>query len=135
MTTIQVTRDTRDLLEQRKRAERAPSLDAVVRQLLSPRPTRATVEARIHLVGPALRKMGVTRMRVFGSVAKDTAKPGSDIDLLVDLDEGLDYTHLARINRLLDAVMGSPCDLVLPGGLHPRLADRILAEAEDLDLG
>ena len=35
-----------------------------------------------------LSALGVTHAYLFGSVARDAAAPGSDIDVMVDLDEG-----------------------------------------------
>lgn len=134
MATVQLTPETHAALQERKQAEGAPSLDAVVRGLLAPRPRKDAVIARLRLVAPALEDLGVRGLRLFGTVAADAARPGSDIDLIVDLAEGRDYADLARLQRFLEAVLGAPCDLVLRDALHPRLAPGILDEAEAIDL-
>jgi predicted nucleotidyltransferase len=56
-----------------------------------------------------LRDVGVRSLSLFGSVARDRAAPGSDVDLLVESDR--------------------PVDLVTAGGLRPELRQEILAEA------
>ncbi len=55
-----------------------------------------------------LRLLGVSHAAVFGSVARGDARPDSDIDVLVDLDEDrpmgiFEYASLKiRINQLLN---------------------------------
>lgn len=134
MATVQLTPETRQALQDRKRDLGVRSLDAVIQELLEPRPRKDEVVARLRLVAPALRGLGVRGLRLFGSVATDTAHSGSDIDLIVDLADDRDYADLARVQRFLGTVLCAPCDLVLTGALHPRLADDILAQAEAIDL-
>ncbi|HYX97894.1 MAG TPA: helix-turn-helix domain-containing protein [Geodermatophilus sp.] len=42
-----------------------------------------------HRITAVAASHGVRRVRVFGSVARGTETPGSDVDLLVDLPEGM----------------------------------------------
>lgn len=71
------------------------------------------------------------RVRVFGSVARGDDHSGSDIDLLVDFDEGSSLFDLMHLTRELEDLLGHPVDVVSSGGLKDR--DReILAEAVDL---
>lgn len=77
------------------------------------------------------RRRGVTRLYVFGSVARGDAGPTSDVDLLVEFEPGrslLDQVHLIdELGRLLDTRI----DVVARGGLLDR--DRhILDEAVPL---
>ena len=76
-----------------------------------------------------LRELGVRSLSLFGSVARDEAAPGSDIDLLVEFDRPVGYFHLFEVQDQLQTFLGCKVDLVTPGGLRPELRQDILAEA------
>ena len=72
---------------------------------------------------------GVARLSVFGSVARDEAREGSDIDLLVEFNRAVGLFEFVRLKRALGELVGHPVDLVTPAALKPQLRDRILGEA------
>jgi hypothetical protein len=72
---------------------------------------------------------GVARLSVFGSVARDEAREGSDIDLLVEFNRAVGLFEFVRLKRALGEVVGHPVDLVTPGALKPQLRHRIQDEA------
>ena len=76
-----------------------------------------------------LRELGVRSLSLFGSVARDQAAPGSDVDLLVDFDPPVGYFHLLEVQDRLEAFLGCKVDLVTQGGLRPELRQQILSEA------
>lgn len=49
---------------------------------------RAAVIARLTAERARLEALGVTHVYLFGSVARDDARADSDVDVMVDLDEG-----------------------------------------------
>ena len=61
----------------------------------------------LRTAAPHLRKLGVKHLSLFGSTARGTQRPDSDIDLLLDLDEQrkidlLDYAGIiAEIQKLV----------------------------------
>jgi len=59
---------------------------------------------------------GITRMGVFGSVARNDANPDSDIDVFVDMMKP-DLFTIAGIKSDLEAKLNCPVDLV-PYGKH-----------------
>lgn len=79
------------------------------------------------------RRYGVARIDVFGSVARGEDREGSDIDLLYELRPGarLGWDIETLSDELAD-LLGRPVDLVSRRALHPRLRDRVLAEARTL---
>lgn len=83
---------------------------------------------RAELLEVAARH-GASNLRVFGSCVRGDAKDGSDVDLLVDLDERTSLLGLGVLERELSDVVGAPVDLVPASMLKPRLRDRVLAEA------
>lgn len=74
-------------------------------------------------------RRGVRNMRVFGSVARGEDGESSDIDLLVDLDEGVGVVSLAGLRRELAALLGADVDVVPAVALKLGIRDEVLAEA------
>jgi len=72
------------------------------------------------------RRHGARNVRVFGSVRRSEARPGSDVDLLVDWVRGSDRVHLATA---LEQLIGRRVDIATPNRLWWAAAPRILAEA------
>jgi uncharacterized protein len=70
-----------------------------------------------------IRSLGATGLFLFGSGARDTLRPGSDIDLFVDYnrDGTFDFVRLCRLEEFLAACIGMPVDLGTRHGLHPAL--------------
>lgn len=71
---------------------------------------------------------GASNVRVFGSVAKGTAGPTSDIDLLVDFQPERTLVDQVRLWRDLETLLGQSVDVVSAGGLTERDGD-IVQEA------
>ena len=67
-----------------------------------------------------LRRHGVTRPEIFGSTARGDELVGSDVDVLVDLPDGMSLLDLIGIQRQLEDLLGVPVDLV-PRGERPAL--------------
>lgn len=86
------------------------------------------VEQR-HEVLTAAERRGARDLRVFGSVARGDDGPTSDVDLLVDLDEGVSLVALAGLQRELTELLGVSVDVVPASMLKPRLRDRVLTQA------
>ena len=71
----------------------------------------------------------VASLSVFGSVARDEARPDSDVDLLVEFSKPVGLFAFGRLQDRLAAILGRRVDLATPAALHRRLRDRILSEA------
>jgi predicted nucleotidyltransferase len=74
-------------------------------------------------------RFGVSRLTPFGSVARDEAAPGSDVDLLVEFDKPIGLFAFLELQHHLEQLLGSVVDLGTPQSLKPRLRARVLAEA------
>jgi predicted nucleotidyltransferase len=72
---------------------------------------------------------GVRELAVFGSVARDQARPDSDVDLLVQFDRPVGMFAFLDLKGYLEDLLGRPVDLVTNAALKPQLRERILAEA------
>jgi predicted nucleotidyltransferase len=83
---------------------------------------------RRALIEIAARR-GAHNVRVFGSVARGEDIATSDIDLLVDLDDGVGIVSLAGLNRELAELLGVDVDVVPATTLKPAMRDEVLSEA------
>lgn len=71
-------------------------------------------EALDHLrrIMPALReKYGVTKIGLFGSVARNEAVPESDIDIVIEMSEPRLF-FMVHIKELLEKDFGKPVDVI-----------------------
>jgi predicted nucleotidyltransferase len=75
---------------------------------------------------------GCCNVRVFGSVATGENRPDSDVDFLVDLDQGRGLLDLGGLLSDLHDMLGVDVDLVESQSIHPYIRDRVLAEAVPL---
>jgi uncharacterized protein len=75
---------------------------------------------------------GCRNVRVFGSVATGESRPDSDIDLLVDLQQGRGLLDLGGLVSDLQALLAVDVDVVESDCIHPYIRDRVLAEAVPL---
>jgi len=69
---------------------------------------------------------------VFGSVARGDATETSDIDFLVDLDEGRSLLDLGGLVMDLRDLLGHDVDVAIESRLPRRVVGRVLADAIDL---
>ena len=60
---------------------------------------------------------------LFGSLAQDEAKPGSDLDLFIDYDPNSRFNalDLVGIKQFLEDELGVEVDITTRDGLHPML--------------
>lgn len=76
-------------------------------------------------------RYGVVRLEVFGSLARGTGRPDSDIDLLYTLAPGARLGWaIEDLSEELAEVLGRPVDLVSRRALNSRIRDQVLAEAQ-----
>ena len=75
---------------------------------------------------------GAHNIRVFGSVNKESDKPDSDVDFLVDLEKDRSLFDLAGLVFDLQQLLNKKVDVVTENGLHWYFKEKILCEAEPL---
>lgn len=95
------------------------------------RPSQSLARNRERVLELAAAR-GASRVRVFGSVARDTDHEGSDLDLLVDLPAGTSLLDIVGLQFDIEAALGIKVDLCTEPELHPALRARVLAEARPL---
>ena len=78
-------------------------------------------------------RYGIARLMIFGSVARGTAEPSSDVDVLYDLQPGRRLGwEIEDLSDELSELFGRPVDLVSRAALHELLRAAVLAEAQPL---
>ena len=88
--------------------------------------TREEAIRRLREHEAELRGLGVDRLYLFGSTARDAANPDSDVDLFFDYPKGkLGLFELMDLKERAADILGRPADIMTRGSLHPRLRKRI----------
>jgi len=75
---------------------------------------------------------GIRHVRLFGSMARDEARTDSDVDLLVELEEGRSGLALGGFLMDVSELLERKVDVVTEKALHPRVRDVVLREAQYL---
>jgi predicted nucleotidyltransferase len=78
-----------------------------------------------------LKRAGIVRLSLFGSVVRGDAGPDSDVDLLAAFDETrqISLMDVAGFEIELSGLLGKPVELVEEGTLKPRVRKSVEAEA------
>ena len=77
---------------------------------------------------PILKRYGVLKAALFGSVVRGDERKDSDIDILVDIEKDIGLLEFIGLKQDLEDALGHPVDLVEYGTIKPLLKDRILSE-------
>ena len=70
----------------------------------------------------------VSRIGVFGSSARGEARPGSDIDILVEFASPIGLFKFIELEEHLSNLLGAKVDLVSRKALKPAMGKQILEE-------
>lgn len=76
-----------------------------------------------------LNRFGVRSLAVFGSTARDEAKPGSDVDFLIEFDGQTTFDRYMDVKLFLEDLLGRRVDLVTLKALRPSLRRSVEADA------
>ena len=77
-------------------------------------------------------RYGARNLRIYGSVARGQDRPGSDLHLLVDLEQGCSLLEVIALRQELEALLNCQVDLAEAAQLHPLIRDQIIAQAKAL---
>jgi len=79
----------------------------------------------------AIQALGVKRLGLFGSFVRDQQQPDSDVDVLVEFEDGQkSFEHFIQLAFLLEDVLGRRVEVVTLESLSPYIGPHILAEVE-----
>jgi len=92
--------------------------------------TRVSVPA--NQLAEFCRRRYIRKLAFFGSILREDFSPQSDVDVLVEFEEGhtpgLDFIDVQ--DELSSLLGGREVDLVTPKFLNHRIKDRVLKEAQ-----
>jgi predicted nucleotidyltransferase len=88
--------------------------------------------AKLAALEKPLRERGLTSLALFGSIVRGTARPDSDVDILIDVAPATRFSlvDLVSVQDFLEEQLGRKVDVVTRQGLGPAIRDRVLREAE-----
>lgn len=78
------------------------------------------------------RQFSVRRLALFGSVVRNEARPGSDIDVLVVFEGKPTFDAFMDLKFYLEDLLGVPVDLVTDQALRPQVRRAIKGELVDV---
>ncbi len=78
----------------------------------------------------ALRKHGVKKAALFGSIVRGEITEESDIDLLIEFEGRKSLLDLAGLKLDLQELLRRRVDVLTYKSIHPLLKERILSEQE-----
>ena len=82
-------------------------------------PSLPELRHRIGARRPDLTRLGVERVAIIGSCAREEQRAGSDVDLMVALKSGHGYFDLAEMQALLETDLAVPVQVILESALEP----------------
>jgi uncharacterized protein len=92
-----------------------------------------TTFKRLHEALPDLRqRFAVSRLGVFGSMARGEAGPDSDVDVLVEFDGPATLDGFMGLKAELEHLLGMRVDLATPKSLRPSLLALVKKDVRDV---
>ena len=93
---------------------------------------RALTASQRETVRALAERHGGRNVRVFGSHGRGDPNPASDLDLLVDMEEGKSLLDLIALKLDIEDALGVEVDLVTEASLSRHLKGEVLREAVSL---
>ena len=77
-----------------------------------------------------LKNCGATKISIFGSYIREEATPESDLDIIVEFDEGISLLDIVGFELELSKILGIKVQLLTEKSISPYMIVDILAEAK-----
>ena len=98
------------------------------RKVSTMRPSQKLYSHRDSVLSIAA-KMGMSNVRVFGSIARGEDTDNSDVDLLVDAPDNATLLDMVKLKYALELEIGTQVDVLTPDDLPNRSKIAVLQEA------
>ncbi|MDJ1177390.1 nucleotidyltransferase family protein [Roseofilum sp. BLCC_M91] len=76
-----------------------------------------------------LHNLGVKSLELFGSVARNEARPDSDLDFLVEFEGQITFDAYMDLKFFLEDLFTKKVDLVIKEDLKPRIREVVINQA------
>jgi hypothetical protein len=97
--------------------------------------TAQTLLTQLSSQREALQKFGVSRIGVFGSMARGDSTEKSDVDLLVEFDPAKKtYRNYVGTATFIEELLGRSVDLVTPQALSPYIKPHVLKDIRYVEI-
>ncbi len=94
------------------------------------------IDATVREAASELSKLGVRRLRLFGSRARGLERADSDIDLLVEFEEGRkNFDSFMKVAELLEERFPVHVDLLTPEAFDDRRRAKVIGESVSYEIG
>jgi uncharacterized protein len=91
---------------------------------------RQTVISSLQARREEILRLGVRQLSLFGSVSRDEASEGSDVDLLVEFEPGQkSFDNFMNLYDLLESLVDAHVELLTTDALSQYLGPTILGES------
>jgi predicted nucleotidyltransferase len=84
--------------------------------------------SRIRRHRADLEKLGVKSVSLFGSVAREEARPDSDVDILVEFKGRATFDRYMDTEFYLEDLLGRKVDLVTPKAIKPGMKPYVMQD-------
>jgi predicted nucleotidyltransferase len=81
-----------------------------------------------RLILPVLKKYGVIKASLFGSIVRGDLTKDSDIDILVEFQDDKTLLDLVGLQNELNEKLNRKADVITYNSIHPMLKEHILSE-------
>ena len=94
-----------------------------------PKNANEIIKSLKHHILDLKKRFKVTEIGVFGSYTRGDQKRGSDIDILVEFENGYKtFDNYMKLKFYLERILKSKIDLVVKAAIRAELKHRILSE-------
>ncbi len=95
---------------------------------------RQEIETRIRALRDRLASEGVTHVAMFGSRARGDHKPSSDLDVLIEVEDGRPFSilDLVGVQHIIGDDLGIQVNATMRRSLEPRFRKEITPDIRDI---
>lgn len=92
------------------------------------------IGTRIRLLRDRLAQEGVTHVAMFGSRARGDHRPDSDLDLLIEIEEGRAFSllNLIGVQHIVADELGLQVNATMRRSIEPRFKDEITPDIREV---
>lgn len=94
-------------------------------------PTKTNIKLPNKKIAQFCKENNIRKLSIFGSVLRDDFAPDSDLDVLIEFEQGthIGLIGLAELEIKLSEIVGRKVDLNTPGFLSKYYRDSVLSES------